>query len=420
MSINFGTGRVIKLARIEPDTLINCLKNIGFVSSILDQPENPLVHHLENGNMLISTTSKTKNIGNEGTLLITNNTQLGTITLVVKEVNQSIRPVKDLMPIQDFLDTCGGCTKSEFLKRNYVKAGKNTLLQRFRYVIPNSLIWHQIQPVRVDGLYVCDIGFIAEMLNSRKASSLFTTEKSPHFMCYYPLVNPTENVSHILIEQCDMCMANDFRIHGRSESKMQTYLIQTLLAVRTMQAEFKMIHNDLFVYNLTVKRIRGNLKWKSKTMSEYTWWKYDLGEQSVYLKQPENIVKLTGFGFASSFDDGGGILRRDIAHGDLVDVGMWSTYTPQSDIMTLLFDFIDNYECKAAQMCVDDISKRYGFIDINDLRSCILVTGTNYRIDATYIADLDIDWVIENMIGHCYDTIVTHDPPPIACNVMEI
>ena len=418
-----GSGRIVKTIQLEPSQVLSLLKNTHFVDVIPNQPHNPLPQKVSSdGTMLISTTSKSflRESRKQGTILITTNSVFGTTILLVKEVHRSVRPANDLMPIHYFLDNWPGCTKDEFLSRNYVKAGKQTLLQRFRYVVPKSLPWHWIVPKQtVDKLFVCDVSFVSEIINARKASSLYTTGKSPHFLCYYPVVDSENNLSNILIEQCDMCMSNYFRIFERSEKTLQSYLVQSLLALAVMQSEFKMIHNDMFVYNLSVKKVRDHTLWNSKKMLDYDWLEYDVSGQKIWMKSPEYIVKVTGFGFSASFETPGGAVRNDMYSGELEEVGMWSSYTEKSDIMTLLLDFMINYECVAAERCIRKISDHYGFSSIDYMLEQILVRGANYRIDTNYLDGLEMGWVLGLLMEECDSEIVRLDKP-VCDTIMSI
>lgn len=408
-----GSGRIVKTIRLEPSHVLEIIRNTHIVDSMENQPTNPLPQNMQTGGtMTISTTANSflRESRREGTILITNNSILGTIILLVKEVQRIARPNEDLMEINKFLNQWPGCSKKEFLNRNYVKAGKDTLLQRYRYVIPKSLPWHWIFPRRTpEGLYVSDVSFVAETLNSRKASSLLINMKSPHFIAYYPVLDSSNNISNILIEQCDMCMSTDFRTTGRPEKKLQSYLIQSLLAIRAMQNEFKMVHNDLFVYSLSVKRVRMHTLWSGEVMKNYAWWQYG----DIYIERPTYIVKFTNFGFASSFRTPGGIVRNDIYSKELEEVGMMSSYAPQSDIMTLLIDFMENYECDAATSCLQDIAIRYSFANVESMLEQVLVRGANYRINPAMLPNLTIDWVIDTFLKHCLPLVATRTKPDI-------
>jgi hypothetical protein len=266
--------------------------------------------------------------------------------------------------------------------------------------------WDDIKPQQTPaGLYVAQVHFVSESVNSQMLSALYTQGRCPHFLAYYQSLGPEDQLTYILVQHSDMTLPSRY-VTGvaRPSTIVETgYMIQVLVALRAMQTTYRMMHNDLFLYSVTLNYLNATTRWNGNDLITPEYWAYPShdGKKRFYIPRTPMIVKISELGFSSSFIVPGGIVRSDIYIGGLQESGMPSEYHPQCDVMTFLLDFYHSYSCECARKCIDFIAKSFDYESASTMCDDILILGESYRIRTDKLPRLNAAFLLDNVDKFC-------------------
>ncbi len=214
-----------------------------------------------------------------------------------------------------------------------------------------------------------------------------------------------------MVQHCDASLATEAK--KSTKVKVDNYFLQVLIGLRKIQQYFKMVHNDLFLYSIVIQRIKANSKWYGQSVSEAKFWSYPYknGKKRFYLYANRSLVKISDLGFACSFIKPGGVMRNDIFKGELNDIGMYNTYEPQCDIMNILMDLYQNYQCQAGMKCLDFIADHYKYKNVKDMLEDVLLPGQHYRIKKDKLKGLTAEFLLDHTPEFCTPNVILYERP---------
>jgi serine/threonine protein kinase len=130
-----------------------------------------------------------------------------------------------------------------------------------------------------------------EILHMEKINKIITANMSPNFPYLYNYTWCNNSDSLLLfMEYFDMTLLT-FYLRERSSELHYNILFQLLAAVNIMQTVLKMVHNDLTLTNIMVKKVRPGGHWI-----------FYIGKTKYYIPNLGYIVIILDFGMAESED----------------------------------------------------------------------------------------------------------------------
>jgi len=192
-------------------------------------------------------------------------------------------------------------------------------------------------------------------------------DKTPHItQTRAAFYNERDDKGAILMERVT-CTLHDalkdkhkFRMDG---SDVAGIYFQVLHTLSVAQHVCKLKHHDLHDKNVFMKRITSDMEWKGQKLVDATHFKYTVGDQSFYIRNPGYIAQLADFGLSSAVIDGMSIERVDLeligAGDDEEEDEAWGEWTP-------VLDKRRGYDAQVF-FCEDPVSSKSRLADDDDL-----------------------------------------------------
>lgn len=192
-------------------------------------------------------------------------------------------------------------------------------------------------------------------------------DKTPHLThTRAAFFNERDDKGAILMERVT-CTLHDalkdkqgFRMNG---SDVAGVYFQVLHTLSVAQQACKLKHHDLHDKNVFMKKITADMEWQGQKLADATHFKYTVGDQSFYIRNPGYIAQLADFGLSSAVIDGISIERVDLeligAGDDEEEDAAWGEWTPELEKRR-------GYDAQVF-FCDDPVSSKARLADDEDL-----------------------------------------------------